>query len=181
MEQLGFGLEVPHHPEIREARLELARAEYAADEHAQELRRKRHERASERHSANHRAWYLANRQERIDANRRWREENPEKAYLLGKRKSYQRRYGLTDEAIEYAGILRADRCSYCHAAIEAIDHIDPLAKGGSNHWANLTGACTRCNGSKGDTPLLRFLLRRALPALRPLPVDHSRLAADRIQ
>lgn len=171
MDQLGFGIEVPQHPELREARLELARTEYATDEHARELRRKRHARAAERHAANHRAWYLANREERIEANRRWRAENPGKAYLLGRVASLRRHYGLTDEAIEYADILRRDVCSYCGAAVEHIDHIEPVSKGGGNEWENLTGACQPCNGSKGDMPLLHFLLRRALS---PVPPWHAR-------
>jgi 5-methylcytosine-specific restriction endonuclease McrA len=164
--QLDLGLNDPRAPEIREARLAAQRAEYAADEHSQDLRRKRHARAAERHAANHRAWYVANREERIEANRRWRDENPEKAYELGRVAGLRRHYGLTDEAIEYADVLRFDPCSYCGAAVEHIDHIEPVSKGGCNDWENLTGACQSCNTSKGDRPLLRFLLRRALlPAM----------------
>jgi hypothetical protein len=47
------------------------------------------------------------------------------------------------------------RCSYCRAPTAAgvplvIDHIVPLAAGGSNDYANLCVACYRCNGYKGS-------------------------------
>lgn len=62
-------------------------------------------------------------------------------------------------AVEYQRILLADRCSYCDAASEHVDHIVAIATGG-NEWENLTAACRLCNQSKQDESLLRFLLRR---------------------
>lgn len=146
-------------PEKRDERLALRREQYAASEHEQEDRRRRHARARERHSENHRRWYEANREARIEANRQWRAANPEKARALARLRNHRRR-GLTPEAIDYAHIVLADPCVYCGAACEHVDHIEPLAGGGGNEWDNLTGACQSCNGSKRDTPLLRFLLRR---------------------
>lgn len=39
-----------------------------------------------------------------------------------------------------------------------IDHIVPLALGGSHSWANVQCACRRCNGRKGATVLGQFRL-----------------------
>lgn len=66
--------------------------------------------------------------------------------------------------------MKRDRftCSYCGApgtdAELEIDHIIPVAKGGSNHMSNLTTACRAFNQSKGA---------RASPAeKRPPPSAH---------
>jgi len=60
-------------------------------------------------------------------------------------------------------VYKRDRfqCTYCgvpgtEAELE-VDHIVPLAKGGSNHMSNLTTACRKCNAKKGthDAPSIR--------------------------
>lgn len=67
---------------------------------------------------------------------------------------------LTQEAIEYIQIVQFDRCSYCGGLCEHIDHIDAIAVGGTGEEDNLTSACGSCNASKGQKPLLFFLLDR---------------------
>lgn len=53
-------------------------------------------------------------------------------------------------------VLKRDRfrCTYCGASGNdhelEIDHIIPVARGGSHHISNLTTACFACNRSKGD-------------------------------
>lgn len=46
------------------------------------------------------------------------------------------------------------KCTYCGAeapkAVLHIDHIHPVAKGGTNDLLNLTTACSDCNGGKSD-------------------------------
>lgn len=48
-------------------------------------------------------------------------------------------------------------CAYCGAALTestmTVDHIRPLILGGSHALPNLAPACSRCNSSKGATPL----------------------------
>jgi len=73
--------------------------------------------------------------------------------------SYQRR-GVGSVKSADVAHLRRDPCSYCGGESEAIDHIEPRAGGGTNHWSNLTAACDSCNGSKSDKPLLIFLAHR---------------------
>lgn len=45
-----------------------------------------------------------------------------------------------------------ERCVYCgnQDGPFAVDHINPIAKGGSNHRCNLVVACRACNSSKGS-------------------------------
>lgn len=52
-------------------------------------------------------------------------------------------------------ILRRDgfKCRYCHAAevLLAVDHIKPIALGGSDHPSNLVASCDDCNTGKSST------------------------------
>jgi 5-methylcytosine-specific restriction endonuclease McrA len=43
------------------------------------------------------------------------------------------------------------RCHICREAANEIDHVKPVAAGGSNWPANLRPICGRCNRSKGAT------------------------------
>jgi 5-methylcytosine-specific restriction endonuclease McrA len=49
------------------------------------------------------------------------------------------------------------RCYLCGRKYEALDHVIPLSKGGSNWPANLRPICKRCNSSKKDRTLTEFL------------------------
>lgn len=71
---------------------------------------------------------------------------------------------------EYRTALRRDPCAYCGEPMGGvIDHIEPKVSGGSDGWANLTGACESCNCSKNALPLLYFLGRKRVDAeLLPL-------------
>ena len=57
-------------------------------------------------------------------------------------------------------VLRRNKfcCSYCgKAAVDGhrlvVDHIYPVAKGGTNDIDNLTCSCEECNSGKGDTEI----------------------------
>ncbi|MCL6482338.1 MAG: HNH endonuclease [Firmicutes bacterium] len=75
-----------------------------------------------------------------------------------------------------ARILRreAGRCFYCLRLLTrgkwTLDHIVPLARGGTDGTDNLVACCVRCNSSKGALPaeqfLLRLVQRRILPRRR---------------
>lgn len=57
----------------------------------------------------------------------------------------------------FTAVLCRDRCAYCDAPSQTLDHIDPVAAGGDDSIENLTGACYSCNSSKGGKSLLGFL------------------------
>lgn len=45
------------------------------------------------------------------------------------------------------------RCTYCGGACESVDHITPLALGGTNYEGNLAPCCIECNRKKMDNLL----------------------------
>ena len=64
------------------------------------------------------------------------------------------RADLTPVILERDGAL----CRYCGSVDDlTIDHVTPLARGGSNDLANLVVACRSCNSSKGARALEEWL------------------------
>ena len=75
----------------------------------------------------------------------------------------RRRQPLDAEGRLWRALVQRDPCSYCLAPpLSDADHIVPLssAEGGVNLnvWDNLGGVCPRCNRSKGNKPMLIFML-----------------------
>ncbi len=83
-----------------------------------------------------------------------------KEFVYGKREDRP----LTDEGIrlriDYEAIIKNDPCVYCGEPGGEVEHVEPLALGGSSEWDNLAGACRSCNSSKHATPLLMYLLAK---------------------
>ena len=106
----------------------------------------------------YRSSYARHREQRQHAGRSrradWRDKNRERH----REEARKRRLGLDADAMLYAQILSIDPCSYCGGTCEHIDHIEPSAAGGSNHWDNLTAACASCNQRKRDKPMLIFMV-----------------------
>jgi len=53
-------------------------------------------------------------------------------------------------------------CVYCGATVEdgvmlTLDHLQPRSKGGRNDAANLVTCCKKCNSSRQDRPVRRFV------------------------
>ena len=60
---------------------------------------------------------------------------------------YQARVTLNRRAV----FARDDnRCQYCGAQAENLDHVIPRSKGGPHTWENVVAACRRCNTRKED-------------------------------
>lgn len=90
------------------------------------------------------------------AQREWVDRNRDKVRLRVQLRYHQRKGDRL--SAEYGRILLNDPCSYCGAVARHIDHIDPISRGGSGAWDNLTAACASCNTSKQDRTLLTFML-----------------------
>jgi 5-methylcytosine-specific restriction endonuclease McrA len=63
-----------------------------------------------------------------------------------------------------------NRCQYCGAAAENIDHVIPRSRGGQHVWENVVAACRPCNSRKEDRLLHEagLVLRRRPTAPREL-------------
>lgn len=69
---------------------------------------------------------------------------------------------LDADSLAFEAILRDDPCAYCGRPMQQIDHVEPVAHGGRNHWSNLAAACQPCNRAKSDRFLLHALLQSNL-------------------
>lgn len=75
---------------------------------------------------------------------------------------------LTGEQIATMMIEQDSVCAYCHrfAPPLVVEHIVPLARGGSHTLLNVVGACERCNGEKHDRTPEEWAIARRRKALR---------------
>lgn len=106
------------------ARRERKRAEYNRN-------RERYRRAARR-------YYLANKRECVERARAYRVRRHEAA-------GEATPADIAARVAYYGG-----RCWMCGGEYEAVDHVKPLAKGGSDWPANLRPACRACNAAKRD-------------------------------
>lgn len=62
-----------------------------------------------------------------------------------------------------------NRCQYCGAAAENLDHVVPRSKGGTHSWENVVASCRPCNMRKEDHLLAdtALTLRRSPAPPRP--------------
>ena len=142
---------IPHREARRERSREWGRAN---PEKILEACRRYREANPEKVRKAQRRSYGAKREERIEYALRWAKKNPDKRLAKDQRRRARKRAAdgadyTTSEHI--AGRIEAwGFCCYlCGAAKEAVDHVIPLAEGGS-HWpANLRPVCKSCNSKKG--------------------------------
>lgn len=104
------------------------------------------------------AWQRANRERKRSNERRWREQNLDKARAQGVASSGKRRAAqveangsFTPSDIDTMRQGQKGRCWYCSKVLKKfhVDHRIPLSRGGSNSPDNLVLACPPCNWSKG--------------------------------
>jgi 5-methylcytosine-specific restriction endonuclease McrA len=98
-------------------------------------------------------WRLSNVEKQRAATNRWQKEHRlENNVKAGRHRA--RKFGAvgfhTPEQLAARISYYGNRCAYCGAAYESVDHVIPLARGGSNWPANLRPACGFCNSSKAD-------------------------------
>jgi 5-methylcytosine-specific restriction endonuclease McrA len=98
----------------------------------------------------------------------WQQENPERVRLYSRN---HEALAVSAEgfhtADDIAAIRRAqnDKCALCSVRLMGkghVDHIHPLAKGGSNWPKNLQLLCVSCNTSKGARHPIEFSQSRGL-------------------
>jgi 5-methylcytosine-specific restriction endonuclease McrA len=67
-------------------------------------------------------------------------------------------YGVKTEAYSRTALLArwGNRCCYCPASAEHLDHVHPLSRGGEDVESNIVPACAACNLSKSDKSLAEW-------------------------
>lgn len=123
-----------------------------------------------RHAANQRRWLDKNREQHNATVKVWAENNPETRRLIERRwaannpdkikakihRQRARRVGaegsFSAQDVREQLKRQEGRCFWCGRALEKyhVDHVTPLAKGGTNHPSNIVCSCPRCNLKKSD-------------------------------
>lgn len=110
----------------------------------------------EREKAREAAYRAANREKRYAENDAWRANNPEKVRAINRNRHARKRMAEghnSAEDIQRIYQAQKGKCAYCKTTVGKkyqIDHIQPLAKGGSNWPSNLQIVCGSCNARKRD-------------------------------
>ncbi|MBU8901149.1 MAG: HNH endonuclease, partial [Victivallales bacterium] len=66
----------------------------------------------------------------------------------------------TLNGLEIRKIKSRKTCIYCGEKFsnnQALDHMDPISKGGSHSVSNLIASCIKCNSKKKDKPFIKFI------------------------
>lgn len=111
------------------------------------------------------AYREAHPEQHAAAIKRWKAANPERVKALQLRAKHKRRLLEKDlpglDLTLWAETLEVFNhcCSYCLRPATELDHLHPVTLGGDNRPENCVPACRRCNASKHDKTLLRWLLK----------------------
>jgi 5-methylcytosine-specific restriction endonuclease McrA len=113
-----------------------------------------------------RAWVGERNRERSNANARAYGKT-EAGRAVRKAAHYKRRgmrlRDVDEIARGYLSAIANDPCAYCGGLADTVDHKQPLSRGGSNEWWNLTAACRSCNSRKHNKTVEEFLTAPSLP------------------
>jgi len=127
----------------------------------------------ERARARNRRWAARHREKTRAKAKAWRMANPARAQALWRASRSRRRAreqgaaGKTTRAkLQARWDYFGGRCWICGGEADSIDHVIPLARGGSNWPSNLRPACLACNTRKGVQSLAKS--SHAAP-VHPLP------------
>jgi hypothetical protein len=122
----------------------------------------------EKAAASHAKWRAENPEKVKEHNRTWPKLNPDKKRSKDHRRRAQKlQSGESFSASDIREILAAQKhkCAYCSKSIRKkyhIDHITPLAKGGSNGRKNIQLTCVDCNLEKWSHDPLVFARKKGL-------------------
>ncbi len=135
-----------------------------AQERARTVRRRSDPVAQANRRRQQREYYERNKLQRIEAVKKYQaahaeEQRPLKRVRAARRRSRVQTNGGTFTRQQWLARLAyyGHRCAYCRAPVTErsahIDHIIPIAHGGTSWPANLAPACQKCNLSKGTKRL----------------------------
>jgi 5-methylcytosine-specific restriction endonuclease McrA len=127
--------------------------------------RKRYEAQREIVKARSHARYWADPEGNVRKAVEWAKRNPEKTRASAARRRVRKQSapGRGVSGKEWKEVFESTLglCSYCNERKAlALDHIEPLSRGGEHDPDNLTPACKSCNCAKKQTPLIVWLARR---------------------
>ena len=110
-------------------------------------------------------WARATPEKRKTIARRWRENNPEasRAIVRNRRAKMRLLPGKhTADDIRDIGEMQRWRCACCKTKLVQyhVDHVIPVASGGSNDRSNLQLLCPPCNQSKNARDPVEFMQSR---------------------
>lgn len=103
------------------------------------------------------AWYAENRERSVAAATAWAKANPDR--VRANRRAWKYRHPDVARRIPVSGSASPEQiaarvafyggvCAYCGGPFEHIDHVIPLARGGTGWPSNIRPACRYCNQSK---------------------------------
>ena len=148
----------------RDKRLEWHRNYYQANKMAfAEYHKKRYPSIAEKKRAVSKKWREQNPERYRQQMRDWLANNLEKHNEL----SRQRRARLREATIAQISNrdirrLMSSVCVYCGSCENiTVDHVIPLARGGSHAIGNLTSACKTCNSRKRDSFIMEWRKRES--------------------
>lgn len=121
----------------------------------------------EAYSAIEKRWRLANSERKIANDKRWREANAGKVRVYrqvseARRKASRGRSSghFTAEQVQAMRRLQRFKCPICQGSIRRkfhIDHVVPLARGGTNEVSNIQLLCPTCNIRKQAKDPIRHM------------------------
>lgn len=167
---------------------ELARNRYNQNSEKMRLKKRAKYNANpDRYRAYSRKSYHANREKRLSSMQKWKRDNPEKAKAATKawRLANPTKYKLADlhrrtrrlkapgakylttESLKARFDYYGSRCYICGAPATVIEHVIPLARGGTSFPSSIRPACKSCNCRKSSKSLAEFIAYRGEPLWQP--------------
>lgn len=135
-------------------------------------------------NAQHKKWYLENREYDIATSAEWRKNNPEryreqmrkwktenperKKELEHRRRTRKANNGVYEISTKDFRKLLGP-CFYCGSKENiGMDHVIPISRGGTHGIGNLVPACIKCNNRKLDKTIMEWRLGKPRPYFQNL-------------